>query len=338
MTKRILITGATGFIGNFLVQEAIKRGYQVWAGVRKSSNTSRLLELGVNFIDLDYKDEEHLHMQIETFIQSEGGIWDYIIHNAGITKTPNINEFYEVNSYNTQRFIKALEMCSQKPKKFTLMSSMGSYGVGDEIKFTPKRIDDEQNPNNHYGKSKKLAEDALKEQSSFPYLILMPTGVYGPGDKDYFLAIKAIKKGVDFKAGMIPQRITFIYVSDLARYAFALLENEQVINRAFFISDGDVYTDKEYTEIICDELNKKFVLHLRIPLLLVYIACCCGEAIAKISGKPLTLNKDKYKILAQRNWIGETDSLREAANILPEYNLRKGVRASIDWYTKEGWL
>ena len=100
------------------------------------------------------------------------------------------------------------------------MSSLSSFGMGDETNFTPIRLTDEPRPNTAYGKSKLLAEQYVRRQTAFPYVILRPTGVYGPGERDYFLEIQSIQAGFDFTVGMTPQRITFIYVKDLARVAF----------------------------------------------------------------------------------------------------------------------
>ena len=83
--KKILITGASGFIGGFLVKEAQNRGYEVWAGVRAGSNLSNLNDKRIKFIDLPYKDEGKLKETIERFAESNGK-WDYVIHNTAAIK------------------------------------------------------------------------------------------------------------------------------------------------------------------------------------------------------------------------------------------------------------
>ncbi len=336
-TPKILITGASGFIGGFLVEEALRRGYEVWAGIRASSNISRLQDKRIHFIDLNYYRVESLVRQLEEF-KDEWGQWDYIIHNAGITKTLDKRNFYRVNAENTRTFIEALAAADCKPKKFLLMSSLSSYGMGDEKTFRPIQLTDPQNPNTDYGKSKWQAENYLRNQTHFPYIILRPTGVYGPGDQDYFMEIKTIQSGFDFAVGFTPQRITFIYVKDLATVAFLALENEAIKNREYFVSDGDVYTDHEFAHIIQELLPKKRVLRARIPTGLVYLACLCSEYIGKLLKKSMTLNSDKYKILKQRNWICNVTPLQDELGFTPSYPLRKGLEEAIAWYRKEGWL
>lgn len=336
--KKILITGASGFIGGFLVQEALNRGYEVWAGIRASSNRENLQDKRIHFIDLRYNDKRLLAAQIATVKEEFGSPWEYVIHNAGLTKTLNKDNFARVNAEYTRNLAEALYEADCSPKKIILMSSLSSYGAGDEKDFTPIHLNDPQQPNTVYGKSKLMAENYIRNQRAFPYVILRPTGVYGPGEKDYFMEIKSIQSGFDFAVGSIPQRITFIYVKDLATAAFLALENEQVQNKEYFVADGDVHTDESFARMIQDILGKKHVLRARIPLGLVHIACICSEWIGRLLKKSMTLNSDKYIILKQRNWICDVTPLQEELGFRPAYNLRKGLEESIAWYKERGWL
>ncbi|MBR5297898.1 MAG: NAD(P)-dependent oxidoreductase [Parabacteroides sp.] len=335
--KKILITGASGFIGGFLVKESLKRGYETWAGVRSTSSRAQLQDERIHFIDLKYADPKALTEQLSEFVAKHGS-WDYVIHNAGLTKTLNKKNFYRVNADYTKHLVEALAASGCKIKKFLLMSSLSSYGCGDEKTFRPISLDDPQLPNTEYGKSKLEAENYIRHQSYFPYIILRPTGVYGPGEKDYFVEISSVKSGFDFTAGFTPQRITFIYVKDLAVAAFLSLENEAIVNRHYFVADGDIHTDESFARMIQDVLDKKFVLRARMPLGLVYIACQCCEWIGHLLNKSMTLNTDKYKILKQRNWICDVKPLQKDLGFIPQYPLRKGLEESIEWYKKEGWL
>ncbi|MDH6304896.1 UDP-glucose 4-epimerase [Parabacteroides sp. PF5-5] len=334
---KVLITGASGFIGAYLVQEALNRGYETWAGVRQGSDRSRLQDERIRFIDLKYNDKKALEEQL-CLHAADNGSWDYVIHNAGVTKALQKSDFSRVNAEYTVHLIEALAAADCKPKKFLLMSSLSTYGKGDEKTFAPIRLDDPQLPDTAYGKSKLEAECHLRHQSHFPYIILRPTGVYGPGEKDYFMEIQSIKSGFDFAVGLTPQRITFIYVKDLARVAFQALEKEEILNKQYFVADGDVYTDSTFARLIQDILPKKHVLHARIPTGLVYIACICSEWIGKLLKKSMTLNSDKYIILKQRNWICDVKPLQDDLEFIPMYTLRKGLEESIEWYRKEGWL
>lgn len=335
--KRILITGASGFIGGFLVQEALARGYEVWAGVRPSSSRKYLQDKRIHFIYLRYDDKERLIEQLRQ-VASAGGAWHYVIHNAGVTKTLREADFYRINAFHTHLLIEALAAADCCPRKFLLMSSLSSYGPVNEYSFRPIRIDDNRNPDSVYGKSKLEAELFVKAQPYFPYVILLPTGVYGPGDRDYLMEIKSIKTGFDLKVGMKPQKITFIYVRDLAVAAFLAIENERVKDRSYFVSDGDVYTDTDFAHIVKKLLNKRFVISLRLPLRMCYLACVFSGIIGRLTGKAMTLNPDKYKILKQRNWVSECDPIRRELGFVPRYNLKEGLAETIRYSEENGLL
>ncbi|MDR1332711.1 MAG: NAD(P)-dependent oxidoreductase [Tannerella sp.] len=326
--KKILITGASGFIGRHIVGEALDRGYEVWAGVRATSSLAGLPADRVHRMELEYGDGEALTAQLAQFAR-EHGAWDYVVHNAGLTKTTRPRDFFRVNADCTQRLLRSLAAAACHPRKFLLMSSLGSCGAGNPDTLRPVRLDDPQQPATAYGKSKLMAENHVRAQRDFPYVILRPTGVYGPGDRDYLMEIDSIRAGFDFAVGMRPQHLTFIYVKDLASAVCETLECEPVVNSTFFVADGDVHTDAEFARTIQDVLQKRRVLRLRIPCWLAWCACICFEGAGRLTGRAMTLNADKYRILKERNWTCDTEPLRRATGFRPAYNLRRGLEETI---------
>lgn len=335
-TKRILITGASGFIGSFLIEKALSEDYEVWAGVRKSSSREYLKDERIRFIDLNFSDVEKLTLQLSDFV-GQHGKFDYVIHNAGVTKCLDPEDFDKINFRNTANLIDALKAANSTPDKFVLMSSLSAFGIGDEINYTPIRLTDTPNPNTAYGKSKLKAEMYLQSTADFPYIILRPTGVYGPREKDYFLMIKTVRSGLDVGAGFKPQHLTFIYVKDLVDAAFLGLKSD-IINGAYFVSDGDVYTDKEYTRLVKDVIHKQNVLSIKVPLWLLKSISVVAEDVSKLTKKPSTLNRDKYKIMKQRNWKCDITPIVTDLGFSPKYNLRRGLEESVEWYKDNGWL
>jgi len=334
--KKIIITGASGFIGSFLIEKALSLGFQTWAGIRKSSSREYLKDNDILFLELDFGNKGQLIEQLREFKQLFGHI-DYIIHNAGATKCLNPADFDKINYQYTVNFIDSLREADCVPDKFILMSSLSAFGVGDEKNYTPIKLNDIPRPNTAYGISKLKAEQYLQNTVNFPYIILRPTGVYGPREKDYFLMLKTVKSGLDVGAGFKPQHLTFIYVKDLVNAAFLALESP-LKNKAYFIADGDVYTDKEYTTLVKKALNKKCVLSIKIPLGILKLVSIIAEDISKITKKPSTLNRDKYKIMKQRNWECDVEPLKSDLLFRPQYNLKKGLKESVVWYKKNGWL
>lgn len=335
--KKILITGASGFIGSFLVEKALEKGFEVWAGVRQSSSREYLQDSRINFINLNFANRKELANGLIDHAARNGGKFDYIVHNAGITKCLDKADFDKVNHQYTSNFIDVLQTTNNVPEKFVLMSSLSAFGEGDEKNYTPIKLTDKPHPNTAYGRSKLMAEDCLRYTRNFPYVILRPTGVYGPRERDYLLMLKTVKSGLDVGAGFKPQHLTFIYVKDLVDAVFLALESP-VCDKAYFVADGDVYTDKEYTQLVKEVLGKKHVFSLKIPLWLLKLISVIAEAVSKISGKPSTLNRDKYKIMQQRNWECDIKPLVDDLGFEPRYNLRQGLEEAVQWYKKEGWL
>ncbi|GHU61318.1 NAD-dependent dehydratase [Bacteroidia bacterium] len=318
--KNILITGANGFIGSFLTEKALESDRQVWAGIRTSSNREYLRDARIAFIELNYGDKENLKQQITEHVAAFGK-WDYIVHNAGITKCLNPSDFDKVNFLYTQHFVEALQESNTVPDKFIYMSSLSVTS-------------DEETA---YGSSKLKAEQFLHSIPDFPYLIIRPTGVYGPKDKDYYLMLKMIRSGWDITAGSEPQQLTFIYVKDLAKAVFLALESQE-IRKTYCISDGQVYSDEEFTRIAKSALGKKRVIRLRVPLFILKTVSTIAEMIAKLTKKPSTLNRDKYKIMKQRDWTCDSNPIRQDTGFTADYNLELGIRECVAWYRAQSWL
>lgn len=328
-SKTIFITGASGFIGSFMVEEALLKGYNVWAGIRESSSKEFLQDSRINFVNLNYTNVEALSKQLS-------GI-DYIIHCAGITKSIKKDDFHKINYQYSANLIEAIKRQEHQLTKFIQMSSLSVMGMGDENGFTPFESTSAARPNTLYGKSKLEFEQYLENCKDIPYIIMRPTGVYGPREKDYFMMLKSIKMGINAKVGFAPQHLTFIYIQDLVDVTFLALESP-IINKKYFITDGCNYTDKGYTKTIKHLLNKQRTINITVPLFLLKVICYTNHLLAQVTQKPSTLNMDKYKIMQQRNWKCKIDDVISDLNFQPKHNLHQGLAKSIEWYTTNGWL
>ena len=334
--KSILITGAGGFIGGFLVEEALSRGYDTWAAVRSTTSREYLKDERIHFIELDYTDQDRLEETLRDHM-GEWGRWDYVVHNLGVTKSTNYLDFEQVNYGYLKALADAMRVTNMTPDVFLLMSSLSVMGPGDEITYQPFKSSDVPLPNTYYGVSKLKAETYLQSLEGFPYTIFRCTGVYGPRERDYYLMIKSIKRCFDFSVGFKKQMLTFIYVKDLAVAVMDALDRGP-LHRAYFISENQGYTQQEFRKIVCEELGKKFVIPVTCPLWVVKRVCAIAEWIGKVTLKASTLNRDKYKILKQRNWLCDTSDARRDFGFNPQYSLRKGIREAIAWYRQAGWL
>ncbi len=336
MKPRLLITGASGFIGGYLVDEALARGYDVTVAIRPSSDRSRLSNPAIIFIELNYSSAELVAKYADGLAPSaDEPAWHYVIHNAGITKSKDAADFMRINAEQTRHLVEGLALAKAKPKRFVLMSSMGSYGpLLDEWAVLDESCT--QMPVTNYGRSKYLAEQYVKK-SGLPYSIMQPTGVYGPYDRDYLLTYMAVSKGLDFATGSKPQQLSFVYASDLAQAAFVAMESAEAANRSFIVSDGQTISDVDYGQMLQRLIGKKRVWSVRVPLPLLRVACEAGQLWANLTGKITALNSDKYAILAQRNWRCDPSAIM-ALGFVPKYSLEQGLMASIRWARQEGYL
>jgi nucleoside-diphosphate-sugar epimerase len=336
MKQRILITGASGFIGSFIVEEALKQGFEVWAGTRKTSSKRYLQDKRIHFAELNLMDASLLKTQLEEHREAHQG-WDYIIHCAGATKCKNKDDFEATNYTMTRSLIEILDDLDMRPKRFIYISTLSVYGPIHEKDNKIIREHDNPHPNTAYGISKLKTEMYLMQNKDYPYVTFRPTGVYGPRESDYFLMAKSIKNHLDFAVGYQPQDLTFVYVKDLVKCIFLAI-NKGVRRRAYIVSDGYEYNSKTFSQLIQKELEIKHVLHLKSPLFILKIISLLAELFTRLLNKTSTLNSDKYKIMKQRNWRCDITPAQEELGYVPDYNLEKGVQETINWYKKEGWL
>lgn len=330
---KILVTGASGFIGSFIVEEALKRGFETWAAVRKSSSRKFLQDERIHFIELNLSSEEQLKEQLK------GQAFDYVVHAAGVTKCLHKEDFFRINTEGTKNLVRALTDLQMPLKRFVYISSLSIMGaIREEQPYREIRERDTAKPNTAYGKSKLEAEQWLDTVSEkFHYVILRPTGVYGPRERDYYMMFKSIQSHTDFAVGFRQQDITFVFVTDVVQAVFLALEKGET-GRRYFLSDGEVYQSSTFSDLIRSELGNPWWIRITAPLWLLRVITFCGEYIGHLTGKVTALNNDKYHIMKQRNWRCDIGPARQELGYEPQVKLAEGVRRSVEWYKKNKWL
>ena len=321
--KHILITGASGFIGSFLCEEALRRGYTTYAALRQGSSRRWLQQPDLHFITLDFTDSTQMTRQL----QDTGVRFDTVIHAGGATKCLNRDEFMLHNYQSTVNLVNALTAAGCTPSTFVYLSSLSATR------------------DSAYGESKLQTEEWLKSQPTFDthsttgsrLFIFRPTGVYGPRERDYFMMAQSISRHVDFSVGLQPQKLTFIYVLDLVRAIFTAIEGTTA-GGTFNVSDGHTYSSRHFSKLIQQELGVNHVLHITSPLWFLHIVSTVSEWWGKLTHKPTTLNRDKYRIMAQRDWTCDITPLIHTIGYTPQWQLEQGVHDTIQWYKDNKWL
>lgn len=321
---KILVTGASGFVGSHVVELGLKAGHDMWAALRPSSSRQWLDRPGTRFIMLD-----------EVAGSSER--FDAVVWCAGITKALHDGEFEEVNNLRMQRWVEDLRRAGRLPRFFVFMSSLSA-----------------RYPVSAYGRSKLHAAEWLRGQTDMTVIILYPTGVYGPRDRDYLQQFCMVRSGFDFVPCLWGgQKLSFIYVWDLANVVFrAISVADDVIGRCgscpvmeMDVSEPRTYSNSEFRHILQHEYAGRAgsrrwpVLPVRVPGWFIHLVCGISGAIARLRHKPALLNPDKAHLLTQMDWTADTSQLTYwLGGNLPFTSLQDGVHHTTEWYLANGWL
>ena len=328
MTK-ILITGASGFIGSFMVERALALGMETWAAVRPTSSRKYLTDKRIHFINLNLGNEKELYTQLKEHLDTEGRPFDYVIHAAGATKCRRAEDFFSINAEGTERLALSLRLTEalKADGRFAFISSLSVMGPAHEKDNQPITEHDLPVPNTAYGASKLQAESLLADVKGLNYVVLRPTGVYGPRERDYAMMAQSIRRHIDFAVGYRPQTLTFIYVADLVDAAFLALEHGEC-GRKYFLTDGAEYSSRAFSDLIQQRLGVRHVLHVTAPLWVLRVVSWIAEHAARMLGTTSTLNSDKYRIMCQRNWRCDITPARKELGYCPQWSLKRGVDAT----------
>jgi len=318
---KVLVTGATGFIGSHLCEELIKRGYSVTCLVRETSNLSWIEDLDLKLVKGDCTDRESLLNALHDF--------DYVLHLAGLTKSGSDDAFFSINTTGTANLIEAVAEKNPQLKRFVYMSSLSA--VGPSKNGTPVDEHAQPSPVSSYGKSKLEGEKAiLKYKDTIPVTILRPAAVYGPRDKDFLVLFKMVKKGIFPDWGK--SYYSFLYIDDLIQGIILCAESKGAEGKTYFLSENTFHSNEEVMIVISSALNTK-ARRLRIPKFVIPFCSFIGEKTnAEI------INKDKMKEFSHLNWTCDARKVKEEIGFLPRVVIRDGMKWTADWYRIHKWL
>jgi len=328
MRQKVLITGASGFLGYHLINAAIENDLDVYAAIRKDSNVQHLQELPIKYVVLNYADVD----EMATIFSKHK--FDYVIHAAGTTKANTQQEYDLINTTYTHNLALAAEKNKDAVKRFVFISSLAAIGP---LGHTSGKITEGTAPNpvTAYGKSKLKAERYL-ENIDIPVTILRPTAIYGPREKDIFIITQYLNKRFEPYIGRAAQKLSFVYSKDVAELAVKILRLKNV-NGAYNITDGNEYSRYDYADIVKNILGKKS-LKMHLPVLMIKGILFAVERMSRAMNKVPAVSNEKLGELMAENWICDIDKARHDLNFTPAYDLQKGLKESIEWYRMNKWL
>ena len=314
-SKKILITGANGFIGSNLSNYLLNKGYKVTCIVRENAKID-LLNKNLDICFCDYNNKDMLNDHISKH--------NVIIHMAGLTKANSFNHLYNTNVLLTEDIVDIVNN-STFVDRFIFISSQAA--VGPSVNNTPKNITDKQNPISWYGISKYLAEKQVLKCNK-DTTIIRPASVYGEADKDFLSYFRL----VNYNIALIPastKYISLIYINDLIK----IIENHlEFKNSLVHASDTEIYTIEEFVTILSSVMNKKCLL-IKIKDEHLKMFAKFQEFIYGYSDKTCLLNEQKALELSQQSWL-----LKSTETFISKSNLYENLMRTYTWYKKNNYL
>jgi nucleoside-diphosphate-sugar epimerase len=321
-----LVTGATGFVGSHLVDRLLAAGHEVTALVRSPAKAAGLAERGVRLVAGDLHDERAL-------LEAARG-QDVVHHVAALVGAVDEAEFLRANREGTANLVRAVQ-AGAPAARFVLTSSLAA--AGPAARGTPRTTEEPERPVTMYGRSKRASERVVRE-SGLDWVIARPPAVYGPRDRDNFLAVfKASRLGLLPVFGDGTQELSMVYAPDLADALFLAGTAPGVGGRAYFVSHPEIVTSAGVVEEIARAAGRRVRL-LPLPRPVAELALGAVGGTAALLKRKTILRADKANEFFQPAWTGDVAPFLRDTGWQPAHALRPGMEATYRWYVEQGWL
>jgi dihydroflavonol-4-reductase len=304
MSRRIAVTGSSGFIGGHVIAHFAARGDEVLP-VRRPFDAAPLRD-------------------------ALRGV-DAVVHLAGVVSAVRDRDYDAANVEGTRAVAVAARDAGAP---LIHISSLAAAGPASP--HSPRSENDAPAPINAYGRSKLAGEHALEAIAGLRWTILRPGVVYGPGDRALLPVFRLARRGVLPLVGRIDAAYTFVHVTDLVR-AIAAAVDRLVVGDTMFVGHPDPVSTRGLLDGVREACGGRATM-IRIPLGLTWLAAYGGDAAGRLFGKPALINSRRYAELASEGFVCRVDRLRDRLGIVAQIGLRDGLADAYGWYRKEGWL
>jgi nucleoside-diphosphate-sugar epimerase len=326
---KVVITGATGFIGRNLADKLAGNGAEIVCLTRQYSGKDKNCS-PYQIRRVSYQDIQLLADAIHDA--------DYIFHVAGLTRGRTWEEYEHANISATKNLLQAVCLSKANIRRFIYVSSQTAAGptMGDK----PTDENDEPNPipDDWYGTSKLMAEKVVKQyQNQIPVTIIRPPAVYGPYDRNFLGLFKTVCRYHVMPVIFPPTReFTIVHVFDLINGIKLAAFSEKSQGRIYFIGGQNI----SYSMFI--DAFERAIQHrihrLYLPSFVAKIAGELGEIKWTLTGRSTILCRRKIRDLLQPRWICSWSAAERDLGYHPEIELVEGIRQTIKWYREAGWI
>ncbi|QDU91720.1 dTDP-4-dehydrorhamnose reductase [Pirellulimonas nuda] len=334
--QQVLVTGASGFIGQRLVERLRSDGHDVACLVRRRSRTQRLEALGARLISGDVTRPESLPAALE-------GV-QRVIHLAGLTHARTLADFLAVNEAGAGALAEA---CARQasPPVLLMVSSLAAAGPSPE--GAAHREADPCRPVSQYGKSKLAGEQAVRRWAGeTPITILRPPVVFGPGDRDGLTLFLAVRR---FPIHLVPNLkglpLSLVYVDDLVDAMVRAVDQGERLTAmdgsagqgVYYAADPAVSSYAEMGRLASAAQGRRVLVICRrkYPFLIPALA---GDAVSWLTGKPTLFSMDKLREASATGWVCSSQKAAEQLGFAAPIPLVERYQQTAEWYRAEGWI
>ncbi|HLW65880.1 MAG TPA: NAD-dependent epimerase/dehydratase family protein [Gemmataceae bacterium] len=328
MPLRILITGATGFVGGHVADACVQRGHGVSTIARANSDTSRLEQQRVQIHRGDITDVDVLRKAVADV--------DVVVHCAA--KVGDWGPVEDYRAVNVEATRHLLEACPRdKIQRFVHISSLGVYAARhhygtDETEPLPVRHMDGYTQTKV--ESEHLVQDAHRLHG-LPAVILRPGFIYGPRDRNVLPELaEKLRNGIVRYLGDNKRLMNTIYVFNLVDAVFLAIEKPQAVGQIYNLTDGEAVSKRQFFETIADGLNLPRPSR-KVPLWLARIAARVMERRARRRGatEPPRLTQARLKFLGL-NLDFSIEKAKRELGYTPRVKFADGMKETLEWYKK----
>ncbi len=261
---------------------------------------------------------------------------DVIYHVAGVVASKTRKGFYEGNQLATHNLLNAVQQYNPDLSRFIHVSSLSAVGPSPD--GHPVNETTPYHPITTYGKSKMEAEkEVLKYNGLFPWTIARPPAVYGPRDVATFDFFRTAANGIIPLVGFDGKYVSLVHVRDLVNGIILAGERPEGANQTYFIGSRRYYDWDEIGETTMRVLGRNAV-KVRVPEFLVYTVSGVVGFFSLFNKKPSVLNWEKGKDMVQKAWTCDISKAKTELGYTEMVSLETGIRETIDWYRREGWM